>query len=64
MRIVHAGAGGNTATEIAKALGFDKDPQSLGPQMREFRSHLVALVSKEDNKLNIANALCITGLEA
>ena len=63
MGMAYAGAGGNTATEIAKALGFDKDTKALGPQMHAFRSHLMGLVNKEDNKLNIANALCVTGLD-
>ena len=63
MGMAYAGAGGNTATEIAKALSFDKDTKALGPQMHAFRSYLMGLVNKEDNKLNIANALCVTGLD-
>ncbi len=61
MGMVYAGSGGNTATEIAKALSFGQDTKALGPQMQEFRRQLMAQVNQKDNKLNIANALCVTG---
>ncbi len=61
MGMVYAGSGGNTSTEIAKALNFSQDTKTLGPQMQELRRQLMAQVNQKDNKLNIANALCVTG---
>ncbi|MGB1131142.1 MAG: serpin family protein [Haloferula sp.] len=62
MAMVHAGAGGNTADEIAQALGIDGDPQTVAQRLQELRKHLMAVANQKDNKLNIANALCVTGM--
>lgn len=62
MAMVHAGAGGNTADEIAKALSIGGDPKTVARRLQAQRKHLMAMANQEDNKLNIANALCVTGL--
>lgn len=62
MAMVHAGAGGNTATEIVEALSFDGDPTTVAERLQAQRGHLMAVANQNDNKLNIANALCVTGV--
>ena len=61
MAMVHAGAGGNTATEIAKALSIGGGQKTVSQRLQELRKHLMAVANQDDNKLNIANALCVTG---
>ncbi len=61
MGMVYAGSGGNTAKEIAKALSFGEDTKSLGSKMQELRRFLESEINIKDNKLNVANALCVTG---
>ena len=61
MGMVYLGSGSNTSTEIAKALSFSQDTKMLGPIMLGLRHQLMAHINQKDNKLNIANALCITG---
>ena len=61
MAMVHAGSGGNTATQIAKALNFrDKAPQVAHKLSRQ-REFFALTLNHGDNALNIANALCVTG---
>ena len=62
MAMVHSGAGGNTATEIANALSIDGDQKTLAQRLLNQRRFLMAQANKDDNKLNIANALCVTGM--
>ena len=62
MAMVYAGAGGNTADEIAKGLSFEGDPQTVVKRLQSQRKHLMAVANLKDNKLNIANALCVTGM--
>ncbi len=61
MAMVHAGAGGNTADEIAKALSIHAKADAIAPRLMAQRALISAHANKGDNKLNIANALCITG---
>ena len=61
MAMVNAGAGGNTATEIAKALSIGGGQKTVSQRLQELRKHLMAVANQDDNKLNIANALCVTG---
>ena len=62
MAMVHAGAGGNTATEIAKALSIEGDPKTVAQRLQAQRNHLMSMANQGDDKLNIANALCVTGM--
>ncbi|MGB0743207.1 MAG: serpin family protein [Opitutales bacterium] len=63
MAMVHAGAGGDTASQIAKALAVARDSTTLTSQIELMRQHLQQRVKKGENRLNIANALCVTGME-
>lgn len=60
MGMVHAGAGGNTAKEIVKAMSLG-NPDLVNARLQNLREHLAAKLDKGDNKLSIANALCVTG---
>lgn len=63
MAMVHAGAGGNTAIEIAEALSIAPDSETLASRIHNLRLHLSQKVNKGENQLKIANALCVTGME-
>ena len=63
MAMVHAGAGGNTATEIAEALSIGGDPATVAQRLQVQRRHLMTVANQDDNRLNIANALCVTGAD-
>lgn len=57
MTMVYTGCGGNTAGELAAALNLKLQPGEAG------RSYggLLKQLSDKDNRLAIANALCLTG---
>jgi len=61
MGMVYAGTGGNTATEIAKALSYGKDSKLTAAEFKAMRAHLARSINKGENKLSIANGLCVTG---
>ncbi|MFZ9938027.1 MAG: serpin family protein [Luteolibacter sp.] len=62
MAMVHAGAGGNTATEIAKALAFGEGrAEDIAKRSEALRAQLAKL-NQGENKLRVANALCVTGV--
>lgn len=61
MAMVHAGAGGNTADEIATALALGEgDANDIARRGEALRRHLANL-NQGENKLRVANALCVTG---
>jgi serpin B len=62
MAMVHAGAGGNTALEIAKALSIGGDSKTVAQRLQAQRKYLMEVTNKNGDKLRIANALCVTGL--
>ena len=61
MGMVYAGAGNNTATEIGKALSFQNDSNTTASQLQMMRAHLGRSLNQGDNRLRVANALCVTG---
>lgn len=61
MGMTYAGARGNTAAEIAKALGFDAPPEQLPLVFKNLKAALQASALKGGHKLTIANALYLAG---
>ena len=62
MAMVHAGAGGNTATEIAKAMALGEcSAGDIAQRSGSLRAQMAKL-SQGENKLRVANALCVTGV--
>jgi len=60
--MVYAGTGKNTAAEIGKAMSFGKDAKLTSVELKKLRTHLSQSLNRSDCKLNIANALCVTGI--
>lgn len=60
MGMVFVGAADNTAKEISEALHFGKQ-ETFGDRMQYLRHHVVSNANQHGGKLNLANALCITG---
>jgi len=61
MGMAYMGAKGDTAAEFAKALSLGGPQESLPGQMEQWRNTLHSSANVKDDKLNIANALCVTG---
>lgn len=59
--MTYAGARGNTAREMAGVLHFDLGQTELHPAFKGLKKELAATTQKSGQKLNIANALVLTG---
>ena len=59
--MTYAGARRNTATEMKEALHFQLDQTLLHSSFKRLSHELAANARKADQKLNIANGLCLTG---
>jgi serpin B len=59
--MTYAGARQNTATEMKEALHFQLDQTLLHFSFKRLTHELAAHARKADQKLNIANGLCLTG---
>jgi serine protease inhibitor len=59
--MTYAGARGNTAKEMAEVLHFDLGQTELHSAFKGLNKELVATAQKSGQKLNIANALVLTG---
>lgn len=59
--MTYAGARGTTAKEMKSALHFSSDQSVLPPAFKLLNRELAATVKKTGQKLNIANALVLTG---
>ena len=59
--MTYAGARGTTAKEMKSALHFSLDQNALPPAFKRLNRELAATVTKTGQKLNIANALVLTG---
>lgn len=61
MGMTYAGARGKTAEEMAKAINFDIDQKIVPAAFKQLNETLAAQAEKDNQKLNIANGLCLTG---
>jgi serine protease inhibitor len=59
--MTYAGARGNTAKEMKAVLHFYPEQTELPPAFKSLNKELAATVGKTGQKLNIANALVLTG---
>ena len=59
--MTYAGARENTAKEMAAALDFELTQQELHPAFKKLNQELMTAAGKTDQKLSIANGLCLTG---
>ncbi|MEE9910516.1 MAG: serpin family protein [Deltaproteobacteria bacterium] len=59
--MTYAGARGNTAIEMKDALQFPLDQAELHPAFKRLNQKLAATAQKSGQKLNMANALVLTG---
>jgi serpin B len=59
--MTYAGARGNTAKEMAEVLHFDLGQRELHSAFKNLNQELAATAQKSGQKLNIANALVLTG---
>jgi len=59
--MTYAGARGATAIEMKSTLHFSLDQSALPPAFKRLNSELAATANKTGQKLNIANALVLTG---
>ncbi|MEW6708690.1 MAG: serpin family protein [Candidatus Riflebacteria bacterium] len=59
--MTYAGARENTAAEMKGALSFELDQSLLHDTFRQLNQNLIAAANRNDQKLNIANGLCLTG---
>ena len=59
--MTYAGARGNTAKEMAEVLHFGLDQRELHSAFKNLNRELAATAQKSGQKLNIANALVLTG---
>lgn len=59
--MTYAGARGTTAEEMKSTLHFSLDQKALPPAFKRLNKELAANVNKTGQKLNIANALVLTG---
>ena len=62
MGMVYAGSGGNTAAEIGKAMSFVHNANSTAMQLLMMRKHFTRSLNQGEDKLRVANALCVTGM--
>jgi serpin B len=60
MAMTYAGAGGNTATELASVLGFDAAPEAVHPAMNLLAKRLGGLAESSKLDLRAVNALWLT----
>ncbi|MDD4929817.1 MAG: serpin family protein [Gallionella sp.] len=61
MGMTYTGARGNTAREMKEVLHFRADQRNLGGAFKRLNSELAASARRNGQKLNIANALVLTG---
>lgn len=61
--MTYAGARHNTAREMKEVLHFQLDQTQLHPAFKRLNRELAANARKDDQKLNIANGLCLTGAD-
>jgi serpin B len=61
LAMTYAGARENTAGEMKEALQFQLDQIQLHSAFKSLNQELVANARKTDQKMNIANGLCLTG---
>jgi len=59
--MTYTGARGVTAKEMKSVLHFSLDQRALPPAFKSLNRKLAAVASKDGQKLNIANALVLTG---
>lgn len=59
--MTYGGARGNTAHEMRNVLNFPPDQTALHAAFKNLNSELIAAATKSGQKLNIANALVLTG---
>ncbi len=59
--MTYAGARGNTATEMKETLEFELKQEKLHSAFKKLNRKLTAIALETDQKLNIANGLCLTG---
>jgi len=59
--MTYAGARGNTAKEMREALHFQLEQAALNSAFRDLNRELAATAHRSGQKLNIANALVLTG---
>lgn len=59
--MTYAGARGKTAEEMKVALSFALDQTQLHPTFKALNQELMATARETDQRLNIANGLCLTG---
>ena len=59
--MTYAGARGTTAKEMKSALHFSLDQSALPPAFKRLNRELAATAKKSGQKLNVANALVLTG---
>lgn len=59
--MTYAGARGATAKEMKSTLHFSVEQSALPPAFKRLNRELAATAKKSDQKLNIANALVLTG---
>jgi len=59
--MTYAGARGNTAREIQEVMHFQLDQTQLHPAFNRLNQELQAAFRKTNQKLSIANGLCLTG---
>ena len=59
--MTYAGARGNTATEMEKALCFTLGQEHLHTAFKTSNTELAGRLKESGQKLNIANGLCLTG---
>src|SRR5512145_450339 len=59
--MTYAGARGNTASEMKDVLHFPLDQADLHPAFKRLNRKLAAAAQKSGQKLNMANALVLTG---
>jgi len=61
MGMAYMGAKGDTAAEFAKAMSLSGSQKNLPGQMEHWRNTLQGSANVNNDKLRIANALCVTG---
>ena len=61
LSMTYAGARQNTAREMKKVLHFELDQTQLHPAFKSLNRELTTNARKANQKLNIANGLCLTG---
>ena len=59
--MTYAGARGNTAAEMKETLDFELEQRHLHSAFKKLNQELTANAREANQKLNIANGLCLTG---